>query len=148
MKVILQQEVKGLGKKGDIVDVADGHARNYLLPRKIAILATSANVNIAKQHQEAEQIRARRQAEEARALAAQLGKVGVTVKVRTGENGKMFGSVTAKDIAEALAAQHGIEIDRRKIDLREPLKTLGEFPVVLRLHPDVAATIWVFVVAG
>jgi len=140
--------VKGLGKKGDIVDVADGHARNYLLPRKIAILATSANVNIAKQHQEAEQIRARRQAEEARALAAQLGKVGVTVKVRTGENGKMFGSVTAKDIAEALAAQHGIEIDRRKIDLREPLKTLGEFPVVLRLHPDVAATIWVFVVAG
>ena len=148
MKVILQQEVKGLGKKGDIVDVADGHARNYLLPRKIAILATSANVNIAKQHQEAEQIRARRQAEEARALAAQLGKVGVTVKVRTGENGKMFGSVTAKDIAEALAAQHGIEIDRRKIDLREPLKTLGEFPVVLRLHPDVAATIRVFVVAG
>lgn len=147
MKVILQQEVKKLGKKGEIIEVSEGYARNYLLPQKLAIPATAINVNTAKQQKEAEVRKTQRLQDEAKLHAAQLSKLSVTLPVKTGEGGKLFGSVTSKDIADALKAQHGIELDKRKIELKDSVKSLGTFPVVIRLHPEVTAQIEVTVTA-
>lgn len=143
MKVILLQEVNKLGKKGDIKEVSEGYARNFLLPQKLAIPATATNVNSATQQKEAEVRKTKRLQDEARFFAAQLGKLSVKVTVKTGEGGRMFGSVTSKDIADALAAQHGVELDKRKIDLKDAIKTLGEYPVTVKLHPEVSAQIQV-----
>ena len=147
MKIILQQEVKKLGKKGDIVEVSEGYARNYLLPRKLAIPATAGNVNAAKQQKDIEAHKAKRMLDEARLHAAQIAKLKVSVPVKTGEGGKLFGSVTSKDIADALKAQHGVDIDKRKIELKDALKTLGTYPVTIKLHPEIAAQIEVEVTA-
>ncbi|HMM22626.1 MAG TPA: 50S ribosomal protein L9 [Selenomonadales bacterium] len=147
MKVILQQEVKKLGKKGEIIEVSEGYARNYLLPQKLAIPATAVNVNTAKQQKEAEVRKAQRLQDEAKLHAAQLSKLSVALAVKTGEGGKLFGSVTSKDIADALKAQHGIDIDKRKIELKDAVKSLGSFPVTIKLHPEVAAQIEVTVTA-
>jgi len=147
MKVILQQEVKKLGKKGEIIEVSEGYARNYLLPQKLAIPATAINVNTAKQQKEAEVRKSQRLQDEAKLHAAQLSKLAVTLAVKTGEGGKLFGSVTSKDIADALKAQHGIDIDKRKIELKDSVKSLGSFPVTIKLHPEVAAQIEVTVTA-
>jgi len=144
MKVILQQEVKKLGKKGDIIEVSEGYARNYLLPQKLAIPATNSNVNNAQQQKEAEQRKVQRILDEAKVLASQLSKVEITLTVKAGEGGKMFGSVSGKDIGEALAAK-GIEIDKRKIDLKEAIKIPGTYPVAIKLHPEVSAQIQVHV---
>ena len=148
MKVILQQEVKKLGKKGDVIEVAEGYARNYLLPQKLAIEATAGNVNAAKQQKAAQIHKDQRASDEARVLASQLSKVSVKVPVKTGDNGKVFGSVTAKDIAEALLEQVNIEIDKRKIELKEAIKSLGTFEVIVRIHPEITAKIEVQVVQG
>lgn len=148
MKVILQQEVKKLGKKGDIIEVAEGYARNYLLPHKLAAPATNDTVNIIKQQKAAEARKAQRLQDEAKLLAAQLAKLTVTIPVKTGEGGKMFGSVTAKDIADALAAQHKFEIDKRKIDLKDALKAIGTYTVTVKVHPEVATQIEVRVIAS
>lgn len=145
MKVILQQEVKKLGKKGDIIEVSEGYARNYLLPQKLAIPATNSNVNTAQQQKEAEQRKVQRALDEAKVMASQLSKVEVTLSVKTGEGGRMFGSVTAKDIADALAAQRGLDLDKRKIDLKEAIKNPGTFPVTIKIHPEVTAQIQVHV---
>ncbi|SDF42923.1 50S ribosomal protein L9 [Sporolituus thermophilus] len=147
MKVILVQEVKKLGKKGDIIEVSEGYARNYLLPQKLAIPATEANINAAKQQKETEARRQQRQLDEARLLASQLAKLSVKVAVKTGEGGKLFGSVTGKDIADALSAQHGLEIDKRKIELKEAIKALGTYPVTIKVHPEVSCQIQVQVIA-
>jgi large subunit ribosomal protein L9 len=147
MKVILQQEVKKLGKKGDIIEVSEGYARNYLLPQKLAIAATNANVNAVTQHKEAEARKLKRAQDEAKLQAAQLGKLAVTVTVKTGEGGKLFGSVTSKDIADALKAQHGVDLDKRKIELKEAIKALGTYPVTIRLHPEITSQIQVQVKA-
>mgnify|MGYP000943703950 CR=1 FL=1 len=148
MKVILLEEVKKLGKKGEVVEVAEGYARNYLLPRKLAVPATSDAINTIKQQQAAEARKAQRQLEEAKMLAAQLAKLTVTIPVKTGEGGKLFGSVTAKDIADALAAQHKFEIDKRKIELKEAIKAVGSYTVTLKIHPEVAAQLEVKVVSA
>lgn len=145
MKVILQQEVKKVGKKGDIIEVSEGYARNYLLPQKLAIPATNSNVNNAQQQKEAEQRKVQRAIDEARVMASQLAKVEVTLSVKTGEGGKMFGSVTAKDIADALVAQQGIDLDKRKIELKDAIKSPGTFPVTVKIHPEVSAQIQVHV---
>lgn len=145
MKVILTEDVKKQGKKGDIIEVSEGYARNFLLPQKLAIPATNANVNNAVQHKEAEQRKVQRAIDEAKVMASQLAKVEVSIPVKTGEGGRMFGSVTAKDIADALLAQRGIELDKRKIDIKDAIKNLGTFPVSVRVHPDVAAQIQVHV---
>ena len=145
MKVILQQEVKKVGKKGDIIEVSEGYARNYLLPQKLAIPATNSNVNNAQQQREAEQRKVQRAVDEARVMASQLAKVEVTLSVKTGEGGKMFGSVTAKDIADALVAQQGIDLDKRKIELKDAIKSPGTFPVTVKIHPEVSAQIQVHV---
>lgn len=145
MKVILQQEVKKVGKKGDIIEVSEGYARNYLLPQKLAIPATNSNVNNAQQQKDAEQRKIQRAVDEARMMASQLSKVEVTLSVKTGEGGKMFGSVTAKDIADALVAQRGIDLDKRKIELKDAIKSPGTFPVTIKIHPEVSAQIQVHV---
>jgi len=146
MEVILREHVDNLGRRGEIVKVADGYARNYLLPRRLALVATSGN------RQQVERERAKfdaREAEEkktADALAARMGNVEVEISRRVGETEVLYGSVTASDIAEALGRQ-GFEIDRRKLHLHEPIKRLGEFDVPLRLHREVEATVKVRVVA-
>jgi len=148
MKLILQQEVKGLGKKGDIIEASEGYARNYLLPRKLAIPATAVNVNAVSQQKSAVIRRQQQLLDEVRVMAAQLAKVVVTVAVKTGEGGKLFGAVTAKDISDALAREHGIEIDKRKIELKEPIKMVGVYSAVIKLHPEISAQIQVKVVEG
>lgn len=147
MKVILLQDIKNLGKKGDVVETAEGYGRNYLLPRKLAKEATAANVNQAKQDKETAAYRAAQKKDEATVLAAQIEKVTVKLKVRVGENGKMFGSIASKDVAEALLTQTKLEIDRRKVELKTPVKGLGNYTAVAKLHPDIAAEFAVVVEA-
>ena len=145
MKVILLQDVKNLGKKGDIVETAEGYGRNYLLPRKMAKEANAANLNQAKKDQATQAHRAAQRKDEAVMLAAQLKKVHVIVKVRVGENGKMFGSVTSKDVAEALIEQTKLDIDRRKV--KGAVKGIGEYTAVAKLHPEISAEFAVTVAA-
>lgn len=136
MKVILLEEVKGVGKKDQLVNASDGHARNFLLPRKLAIEATKENVEkLEKQKKDAADRRAR-EAEAARELAGRVSKAAVRLRVKAGSQGKTFGSIGAKEIAEALREQAGIEVDKKKI-VTEPIKALGEHRVALKLHADV-----------
>ncbi len=147
MRVVLRGDVENLGLKGDLVEVADGYARNYLVPKGLAIKATPGaqkQADAMRRNREAQEARARAEAE---TLAARLTAATIEVKARAGDGGRLFGSVTAADIAEAVQAQLGIEIDRRRLDLDEPLKELGAAEVPLRLHTDVVATLQVAVVA-
>lgn len=148
MKVILQQEVKKQGKKGDVIEVSEGYARNYLLPQKLAIPATNTAINEAKQNKVAEARKTQRILDEAKVMAAQLSKVSITIPVKTGDGGKLFGSVTSKDIADALLAQHQVDMDKRKIEIKEAIKTLGTYPINIKLHPEVSAQIEVNITAG
>ncbi|WP_371364957.1 50S ribosomal protein L9 [Sporomusa rhizae] len=148
MKVILQQEVKKLGKKGDIIEVSEGYARNYLLPQKLAIPATNNNVNTAKLQKAAEERKKERMLDEAKLLAAQMAKIAVTIPVKMGEGGRLFGSVTAKDIADALVKEHKLELDKRKIELKDAIKSLGTFTVTIKLHPEVSTQIEVIIKAA
>jgi large subunit ribosomal protein L9 len=145
MEVILREEIEKLGNRGDIVNVADGYARNYLLPKKLAVPATEANKKIIEQERQAYLRREAKLASEAEELARMLAGVTVTIAQKAGEMDQLFGSVTAKDIAEALEQQN-FQIDRRKILLEEPIKQLGEYKVALRLHRTVTAEIQVNVV--
>ena len=117
MKVILQQDVKKVGKKGEIIEVSEGYGRNFLLPKKYAVEATASNLNVAKAQAKSAERRKAQATDEARLMAAQLAKVEITIPVKIGEGGKLFGSVTGKDIADALKKDHGIELDKRKIAL-------------------------------
>jgi large subunit ribosomal protein L9 len=145
MQVILRQNIEKLGDRGDIVNVADGYARNYLLPRRLAVPATEANKKIVEQERQAHLRREARERGEAEELARLLAGVTVTIPQKAGEHDQLFGSVTAKDIAEALQKQNYV-VDRRKIQLEEPIKQLGEYKVPVRLHKDVTAEILVQVV--
>ena len=147
MKVILQQDVKKVGSKGDIVEVSEGYGRNFLLPKKLAVEATAANLETAKQKANSAARKKQQAADEARLLAAQLEKVSVKVAVRTGDGGKLFGSVTGKDVADALAKEHGIDVDRRKISLKNEVTGAGEYEAVIKVHPEIQSTIRVLVVA-
>lgn len=147
MKVILQQDVKKVGSKGDVVEVSEGYGRNFLLPKKLAVEATAANLETAKQKANSAARKKQQATDEARLLAAQLEKVSVKVAVRTGDGGKLFGSVTGKDVADALAKEHGIDIDRRKISLKSEVTGTGEYEAVIKVHPEIQSTIRVLVVA-
>ena len=137
MKIILLQDEKKLGKKGDIIDASEGYARNYILPKKIGVEATPKNMNDLKlQKANADKI-AQEQLDAAKALAAELESKQVTVKIKAGEGGKAFGSVSSKEIAAAFKEQHGIEIDKKKIQLPESLKNFGSYEVSIKLHPQV-----------
>lgn len=145
MKVILLQDEKKLGKKGDVVEVSEGYARNYVLPKKIGVEATSKNLNDLKlQKANADKV-ALEQLNDAKALAAVLAEKTVEVKMKAGEGGRAFGSVSSKEIAAECEAQHGIEIDKKKIVLQEALKNFGMYEVNVKLHPQVTAVLKVHV---
>jgi large subunit ribosomal protein L9 len=148
MRIVLRDDVENLGQKGDLVDVADGYARNYLVPRGLALKATTGNQKQADAMRRNREARETREREAAQALAAQFEGRTITIKARAGGEGRLFGSVTSVDIADAVQRQTGAEIDRRKIDLDEPLKEIGGTDVQVRLHADVLATLHVEVEAA
>ena len=148
MKVVLRADVDNLGNKGDIVDVADGYARNYLVPRGLALKASPGSQKQADAMRRNREARDSREREAAQALAAQFEGRTITIKARAGAEGKLFGSVTSVDVAEAVLKQTGAEIDRRKINLDEPLKELGGVDLQVRLHADVLANLHVEVEAA
>lgn len=143
MKIILQQDEKKLGKKGDLVEVSEGYARNYILPKKIGVEATPANMNDLKLKKANDEKIAREQLEAAKELATQLEEKIVEVKIKAGEGGKTFGSVSAKEISGALKEQYGIDVDKKKLQLPEALKNLGSYEVAVKLHPQVTGKITV-----
>lgn len=146
MKVILIQDVKGTGKKDAIVEVSDGYARNFLFPRKLAMEANDHNLNSIHTAKSAQAHRKSVEKDEAMAQAKHMETLVTKVSVKAGENGRLFGSVTAQEIADCLKAQHGIEIDKRKITM-EPIRQLGETSVEVKLYPEVSATIKLEVLA-
>lgn len=141
MKVILLEDVKGTGKKGQICEVSDGHARNFLLPRKLVAEATKANLNELEAKQKQADHKLQRELTAAQETAARLQDKTVRLLVRVGENGKMFGSVSNKEIAEALQSQTGISVDKKKIVLGEPVKAVGQYTATAKLHTQVNAKI-------
>ena len=146
MQVILREHVDNLGRRGEIVKVADGYARNYLLPRKLALLATEGNKKQIERERGKFVVKEAEEQKVAEAMAERLGALDIAIAKKVGETEALYGSVTTADIAEALAAK-GVEIDRRKLHLSEPIKRLGDFDVPVRLHPDVTAHVKVRVVA-
>jgi large subunit ribosomal protein L9 len=146
MKVILKQDVENLGKAGDVVKVAPGYGRNYLIPKSFALEATPGNIKIAEMEKVAQARRDHREKEAATILARDIVKLAVTIKQKAGEGGALYGSVTAMDIADFLIT-HKIDIDKRKIHLEEPIKTIGEYQVPIRLHREVTVPIKVIVEA-
>ena len=148
MKVILQQDVRKVGKKGEILEVSEGYGRNFLLPKKYAIEATAANLNVAKAQAASAQRKKQQATDEAKLMAAQLSKIEVTIPVRTGEGGKLFGSVTGKDVADVLAQSHQIEIDKRKMCLKVEITGVGEYEAIIKVHPEITSTIKVHIVAA
>ncbi len=147
MKVILQQDIKKLGKKGDIVEVSEGYGRNFLLPRKVAVLANAQNMNVANAKKGSQERKAAMAKDEAVVMASQLKKVEVTIPVRIGEGGRLFGSVTGKDVAEALKKKN-IDIDKRKISIKGDVTGAGTYEAVIKVHPSITSTVKVNVVAA
>ena len=145
MKVILLEDVKSLGKKGEMVNVSDGYARNFVLPKKLGIEASQKNLNELKLQKAHEEKIAAEKLKEAQEMAAILPGKPIVVSMKMGEGGKAFGSVSAKEIAEAAAAQHGLELDRKKIQLDEPIKAFGTVEVPIKLHSQVTGMLCVVV---
>jgi large subunit ribosomal protein L9 len=145
MEVILREDVEKLGSRGEVVKVAPGYARNFLLPKRLAVAATDSNKKIVEQERQAYLRKEAKAKGESEDLAKLLNGVTITISQKAGENDQLFGSVTSKDVADALAAKN-FTIDRRKVQLEEPIKSLGEFKVPVRLHRDVIAEVTVKVV--
>lgn len=145
MKVILNQDVKSLGKKGDIVDVSDGYARNFILAKKLGVEASSSNLNDLKLKKANDEKVAQQQLEDAREFAKVIESKKVVLKIKQGEGGKTFGSISSKEIAAAAKEQHGLELDKKKIVLKDPIKSAGAFQVSVKLHPKVTASLQVSV---
>ncbi len=146
MKVILQKDLKSLGKAGDIVDVAEGYGRNYLLPRGLAVEATDGNLRQTKIEQQAQKQKKTRALEEAQATAKRIDGQKLQISAKVGDAGKLFGSITSQEIVDRLKKQYKVEIDKRRLDLPEPIKSLGKHPIAIRIHPKVRAEIVVEVV--
>ena len=147
MKVILLQDVKSKGKKDDIINVSDGYARNFLLPKNLAVEATPKNLNDIKLKKANEAHIAAEELAAAKEEAIKIEKAGITLKIRAGEGGKTFGSVTSKEIAEAAKEQADLNIDKKKIVLPEPIKLIGSYKITVKLHPQVSAELAVNVEA-
>ena len=145
MKVILQQDVKGQGKKGQMVEVSDGYARNFLLPRKLAVSATADNINTMKQQEKARKAQEAAEKAQAEATAKQLEGLMVKITAKAGEGGRLFGAVTAKEVSEALAQQHGVNIAKTKLVLDEPIKACGGYQIKAKLGYEVVGTVSVMV---
>ena len=145
MRVILKREVRGLGRPGEVKDVADGYAQNFLIPRGLATPATAGELKHLAQERQVEKTKKDRAHSDAEELAKRLGTITLVFKLKAGEQGKTFGSVTNKDVAQALLREHRIDVDRTKIVLAEPVKALGAHSVEVRLLPDVRATLTIAV---
>ncbi len=143
MKIILLQDEKKLGRKGDIIEASDGYARNYILPKKIGVEATPQNLNDLKLKKANESRIAQEQLEAAQKLAEELESRQITVKIKAGEGGKAFGSVSSKEMAAAYKEQHNMDIDKKKIQLPESIKNFGTYQVSVKLHPKVTGTLTV-----
>lgn len=147
MKVVLLQDVKKIGKKGDVIEVADGYGRNVLIRKGLGVEGTKANLNTAAQRKESKVFKDKVAADEAVIMASQLKNVKVVIKVQSGEDGKIFGSVTGKDISEALEQQYKFKLEKKNIRLKNPIKTVGEYEVEVWVHQQVTSTVHVSVVA-
>ncbi len=145
MKVILLKDIKGTGKKGDIINASDGHARNYLIPRGLAKEATDGSVKELQHQNAAKEKREKDAFDAAKAQAAEIDKIELTFKTKAGEGGRLFGSITSKDISEALKANHKLDIDKKKIVLDNPIRVLGTTSIVIKVYPKVTAQIKVHV---
>ncbi len=143
MKVILLKDVKGLGKEGDLVEAKAGYARNYLFPKKLAIEATPSNLNRWKTKQKEAEAREKKERTEALKLKEKIESLDLELKGKAGEGGKLFGSITSKDISDALKAQYNIDIDRRKIELKDNIKTIGTTEVEIKVYPEISAKLTV-----
>ena len=141
MKIILLKDEKKLGKKGDIIEASDGYARNYILPKGVGIEATPANMNTLKLQKANAQKVAEEKLEDAKALAEKLSKITVKTTIKTGAGGRAFGSISSKEIAEECKAQHGIELDKKKIVLDDAIKAPGTYNVQVKIHPEVTGTL-------
>jgi large subunit ribosomal protein L9 len=146
VKVILQKDVKNLGKQGQIVEVAEGYARNFLMPRGLAVEASAGNLRQVEQQKKAEAAKSARELQQAQAVAEKLIGKGITISAKVGGAGKLFGSITSQEVADQLKEQLAVDIDKRKIDLKEPIKSLGSYSVTARIHPEVHVTFKVEVV--
>lgn len=146
MKVILLEDVKALGKKGQVVEVSDGYGKNFILKKKLGVEANGANMNDLKLQKAQNEKLAKEQLEAAKAMAASLEEMSVMLSIKAGEGGKAFGSVSSKEIASAYKEQNGVEIDKKKIQLPEAIKTFGTHEVPVKLHPQVTGTLRVKVV--
>ena len=145
MKVILQQDVRGQGKKGQMVEVAEGYARNFLLPRKLAVPATADAMNTMKLQEKARKAEEARQKAEAEAVAEKLKGAVVKLTAKAGANGKLFGAITSKEISEGLLSQHGIELAKQKIVVEEPIKAYGTYELKAKLGFEISGTVYVVV---
>jgi large subunit ribosomal protein L9 len=145
MKVILLEDVKNVGEKGQIINAKDGYARNFLFPKNLAIEATPSNLKNLENTKRLQDEKENEIYEEAKKLEEELMKITIVLKSKAGENGKLFGSITTKEIADSLEAEKGISIDKRKFELEEVIKSVGEYSVKIRLHPKVAAKMNVIV---
>lgn len=148
MKVILLSDIKGVGKKDEIINAADGYARNYLLPKKLAVEATAENMTKLNNKKEAASFRKDVEKQNAEELAKKLKGIMLKLKVKAGENGKIFGGITAKEISDNLKSQYNFDIDKKKIELKETIKTLGEFNITIRLFEGVVANLKVQVISN
>ena len=148
MKVILQQDVRGQGKKGQMVEVSEGYARNFLLPKKLAVTATPESINTMKQQEKAKKAQMAAEKAEAEAVAKKLEGLMVKISAKAGEGGRLFGAVTTKEISEALSAQHGLNIAKTKIVLEDPIKSCGSYSLKCKLGHEVTGVVNVLVVEG
>ncbi|HJG87800.1 50S ribosomal protein L9 [Pseudoflavonifractor capillosus] len=146
MKVILQQDVKGQGKKGQMIEASDGYARNFLLPRKLAVAATAENINTMKMQEKAKKAQEAAEKAEAQAIAEKLAGITVKVTAKGGNGGRLFGAVTSKEISDALKAQHNIDIAKTKIVQEEPIKAFGGYKLKVKLGYEITGTLSVMVV--
>lgn len=145
MKVILQQDVKGQGKKGQLIEASDGYARNFLLPRKLAVEASAENINTMKMQDKAKKAREAEEKAQAEAVAEKLKSCQVKIRAKAGQGGKLFGSVTSKEISEALKEQHQLDVNKSKIVQADPIKAFGSYEIKCKLGYEVTGTIYVLV---
>ena len=148
MKVILQQDLRGQGKKGQLVEVSDGYARNFLLPRKLAVAATAENMNTMKLQEKAKKAQEAAERAEAEAIVKKLEGIMVKIPAKAGEGGRLFGAVTAKEISESLSAQHGLDIPKARLVLEDPIKSCGSYQIRAKLGHEISGTVNVLVVEG
>lgn len=146
MKVILQADIKGVGKKNEIINASDGYARNFLFPKKLAVEANSTNMSKLKAENDSKQYKKSVEKEEAQKTAEKMSKIMLTIEVKSGTNGKVFGGVSAKEISENLEKQHGIKVDKKKIELKETIKVLGMQTVDIKLFEGIVGKIKVNVI--